>query len=196
MATSEAGIIAVNWVEDTSVVILASPLNLTAELVLKPLPCTVSVKLPLPAVTDDGKILPKNGNGLTPVPVTINVCTLEVPPPGPGLETVTLNVPELITSAAVMVAVTRLEETYAVDLALPLKFTVEPGIKLAPSTVNINAILPEAIDDGLMKLTLGNTFATVNVCALEVPPPGPRLITVTANVPAVSTSADGIEAVS
>ena|SRR3989344_6574712 len=120
------------------------------------------MKAPLPAGTEEGEILAIIGTGLL-VPVTLNTWALEVPPPGPGFVTVTLKEPELLISDAGMNAVSCVEEMKVVDLADPLKLTLDPELKLLPFTVNVNAPLPAVIDDGLIELTVGFTLYTVNV---------------------------------
>lgn len=57
------------------------------ELALKPLPIMVSVMEPLPATTDVGEMLEICGAGLGAT-ITVNVCGLDVPPPGVGFTTV------------------------------------------------------------------------------------------------------------
>ena len=62
-AISEAGIEAVNRVEETNVVVRSVPLQRTTELFTKPLPLTVSVNAAPPAVRDDGLKLEIVGTG-------------------------------------------------------------------------------------------------------------------------------------
>lgn len=95
-ATSLARIDAVTSVELTKVVVLGLLLNFTAELDTKPVPFTVSVSAPLPAVTPFGLSELIVGAGL----LTVKVCAPVVPPPGAGLVTVTLIGPAVATSAA------------------------------------------------------------------------------------------------
>jgi hypothetical protein len=61
---SAAVIAAVNWVEDTNVVVRLAPFHWTAELEMKPLPLTVSVKAAPPRVWDDGLRPEIAGTGL------------------------------------------------------------------------------------------------------------------------------------
>jgi len=193
MATSDAGITAVTWLGEIKVVVLIIPLNLTTEFELKLLPNKVIVKPPLPANVNEGEMVFKAGKGL--VPVTVSTWVLEVPPPGVGLWTVMLKVPGVLISEALMVAFNWPEDTKDVNLGEPLKFTVELELKLAPLTVNVNAPPPAATDDGEIDIVAGVKLPTVNDWALEVPPLGLELVTVTLNVPVVVRSEDGIDAV-
>src|SRR3989344_623623 len=128
---------------------------------------------------------------------TVNDWALEVPPPGVGLNTVTLNVPALARSVAGIVAVSLVAETYVVVLFDPAHLTIEVGMNLAPLTVNVKPAGPAIFDDGEIVWIIGTGFpVTVKVLALEVPPPGVGLNTVTLNVPALARSVAGIVAVS
>lgn len=175
--------VALTWFAETNVVVRAIPLKRTVEPETKLLPFTVSVKLPLPAVTEVGEMLVMEGTGLLLVPVTVNTAAVEVPPPGVGLVTVTLNVPEPVRSEAGITAVSWLAETYDVALALPLKLTTEPGMKLFPLMVSEMAELPAGIDAGEREVITGTTLPTVKVTAFEVPPPVVGLLTVMLKVP-------------
>ena len=73
---------------------------------------------------------------------TVNGEFPEVPPPGAGFVTVTLNVPAAAMSGAVIAAVTCVALTNVVVLDAPLKFTTEPETKPVPFTVKVNAAPP------------------------------------------------------
>jgi hypothetical protein len=79
--------------------------------------------------------------------------------------------------------------------AEPLKFTTDAETKLVPFTVSVNASSPTFFVDGEMLLVVGTKLFTVNVCALDVPPPGAGFVTVMLNVPALVKSVAGIDAV-
>ena len=124
---------------------------------------------------------------------------MEVPPPGVGLKTVTLAVPAAAMSAATIEAVSWVEEAYVVVRFVPFHLTTDPEMKLVPLTVNVNAEPPAVADEGLRLVVVGRGLSgtlIVKVWALEVPPPGVGLKTVTLAVPAVAMSAARIEAVS
>lgn len=158
-------------------------------------PFTVITKLPVPTTRETGEMLPNVGTGLLPVPVTVKVCEPEVPPPGPGFATVMLRLAGLARSDAKMVALNWLDEENVVERAEPLTFTTEEGIKLFPFTVNVNAPLPDVITDEEREVVTGTMLPTVNVWALEVPPPVPGLVTVTLKFPVEVKSEAGTEAV-
>src|SRR2546429_5724554 len=79
--------------------------------------------------------------------------------------------------------------------AEPLKFTAELETKL-PFTVSVKAASVTDLLVGEMLVVVGVTLFTVNVCALDVPPPGTGFVTVMLDVPAVVRSLAGMEAVS
>ena len=80
----------------------AEPLKLTTEVDTKLLPFTVRLTGEPPTFALVGEMLLAVGTGL----FTVNVrAGEEVPPPGAGLVTVTLNVPVVVRSVVGMVAV-------------------------------------------------------------------------------------------
>ncbi len=83
--------------------------------------------------------------------------------------------------------------------AAPLKFTTEAAMKPVPFTVSVNAVEPAVAVDGCRVVIAGvGLFAAVMVkfTALDVPPPGVGLVTVTGAEPAVAMSVARIAAVS
>jgi len=88
---------------------LARPFHRTIEPVMKLLPYTVRVKAGLPAVAEMGEMLEREGIGLLGA-LMVKVLAVEVPPPGVGLRTVTLAVPEVAISEARITAVSWVEE--------------------------------------------------------------------------------------
>ena len=81
--------------------------------------------------------------------VTSKKATLETPPPGAGLDTVTEAVPGAAISAALRAAVSCPLLTKFVVLALPFQFTTDPETKPAPFTVRVNAEPPGGTAVGL-----------------------------------------------
>jgi hypothetical protein len=71
-------------------------------------------------------------------------------------------------------------------------------MKLVPLTVSVNPVPPAVAEEGLKLVVVGTGLGAmiVKVWALEVPPPGVGLKTVTLAVPAEAMSAARIEAVS
>jgi len=74
--------------------------------------------------------------------------TLDVPPPGPGLTTVTDAVLALAMSEANTVAVSRESFTKRVVLALPFQCTTEVDTKPVPFTVSWKPAPPGALASG------------------------------------------------
>src|SRR3990172_531392 len=91
LVTSPAGICAVICVLLTNMVSRASPLKFTTELLLNPVPFTVSVKALPDAVTVVGEMVVKTGTGL----LIVKVLGDDGPPPGPGFTTVTCRDPAI-----------------------------------------------------------------------------------------------------
>jgi hypothetical protein len=139
-AISEAGIAALNRVEETKVVVRFAPFHSTTEPLMKPLPLTVSVKAAAPAVREDGLMLEITGTGGS---LIVKVRALEVPPPGVGLNTLTWAVPATAMSAAVIAAVNLVAETNVVARFAPFHWTTELELNPLPLTVKVNAALPE-----------------------------------------------------
>ena len=104
----------------------------------------------------------------------VNVCALDVPPPGVGFTTVTEAVPGDATSAAVTVAVSCVEETNVVASVVAFHFTVEVETKLVPVTVNVKSMLPAVTQFGLIEVVVGSPFLMV-ITSVAVPVP-PELV--------------------
>jgi len=137
-----------------------------------------------------------SGLVITGVAAIVNVCALDVPPPGVGFTTVIETVPGVAIRAAVTVAVSCVEETNAVVRDVPPQRTVEVETKFVPVTVKVNCEPPAVAQVGLIAVVVGAGLLIVNVTAFDVPPPGAGFTTVTAAVPAVATRAAGTMAVS
>jgi hypothetical protein len=118
----------------------------------------------------------------------VNVCALEVPPPGAGVRTVTLALPDVAMSLAEMAAVSVVAETTVVVRGLPFHWTTEVLMKFVPVTVRVKAGPPAAADVGLRAVVVGTGLLIVKVRAPDVPPPGVGLKTFTEAVPAVAMS--------
>jgi len=159
---------------------------------MKPLPLTVSVNAAPPAVRDVGLTLEITGTGGS---LIVKVWALEVPPPGAVLNTATVAIPAVAMSAAVIAAVSRVEETYVVVRLVPFHWTTELELKPLPMTVSVNAALPVYAVFGLRPVVVGTGLLVVKVWALEMPPPGAGVNTVTEAVPATAMSEAEIAAV-
>lgn len=100
LATSAAEIDAVNCMGLMNVVTRPTPFHFTCDAAVNPVPATVRVRSPEPAVADAGSKEAIAGTGL---PVTGTAVAVE-PPPGVGLTTVTVAVPAVAKSDARMAA--------------------------------------------------------------------------------------------
>ena len=79
------------------------------------------------------------------------------------MNTVTGKVPAAARSAAVIAAVSWVEETNVVVRLDPFQFTVEPLRKPVPLTVRVNAGAPTAAEAGLMLEVRGAGLLTVRL---------------------------------
>ena len=193
VAMSDAGTEAVSLLAELKVVVKAAPFHLTVAPLRKLLPFTVSLNAEPPAVALLGLIEEIVG-GLLAL-VMVKVKALEAPPPGAGLTTVTLAVPGAVTSEAGTLAVNCVLETKVVVRAVPFQLMVASLTKLVPVAVRVNWPLPAAIELGEMLVSVGAGLLMVKVKALEVPPPGAGLTTVTLAVPALAIRLAGTLAV-
>jgi len=172
-------------VPETKVAGRALPFHSTDEDGKKFVPVTVRVNDPPPAMAELGLSSVMAGRGTC----SVKVAALEAPPPGAGVETVTIAVPGVAMSAAVIAACKLVLETKVVVRALPFHWTVDEEIKLEPVTVNVNPAVPETTAFGFKEVTTGAGLPTLKVNALEVPPLGAGVETVTIAVLAVAMSA-------
>ena len=120
----------------------------------------------------------------------LKLAVFEVPPPGDGLKTVTAALPGLERSLVGIEAVIWVALTNTVARSAPFQRTTDAAMKPLPLTVRTNAEPPATADVGLMLLRVGAGFAAMmlKLAALEVPPPGEGLKTVTAALPALDMS--------
>jgi len=150
----------------------------------------VSVKAGPPAVAEDGLRLAIEGRGLR----IVNVSAFEAPPPGVGLKTVIGTFPVAVILLAGTVALNCVGEPKVVTRSAPFHLTLDPETKLAPFTVSVKEAPPAVAEEGLRELTVGTGFTIANVSALDRPPPGAKLKTVTLAVPALAMSVPDIVA--
>jgi branched-subunit amino acid transport protein AzlD len=192
-ATSAAVIVAVNCAALTKVVARLAPFHCTGDAATKPAPFTVSVKAADPAAIEEGDRLVTLACGLS----TSNDTAADVPPPGPGLTTVTAAKAAAARSLAPMAAVNCVALTNVVARFAPFHFSCEAATKPLPVTVNANAPPPAAAVAGKMDAIAGAGLAViVKLRDPDVPPPGAGLTTVTGAEPGTVRSLAGITAVS
>src|SRR2546430_3172566 len=127
---SEAEIAAWSWVALPNVVVRAAPFQRTTDEPMKLLPVTVSVNAapPATAVLGDREVSVGLGFGA----VIVNVCGLDVPPPGVGVNTVTEALPAVAMSAVVICAVSCVLLPNVVARWLPFHCTTDELMKLVP----------------------------------------------------------------
>ena len=105
------------------------------------------------------------------VALIVNVCTLDVPPPGLGFTTVIDAVPAVATREAGTVAVSCVEETKLVARGAPFHFTVEVETNFVPFTVKLKSALPAVVQVGLIEVVVGTgLLMVITSVAVPVPP--------------------------
>ena len=117
-------------------------------------PFSVKRKLRLPALTDDGFNDASKGAGLEVASIA-NSADPELPPPGVGLTTLTVAVPELAMSAAVICACNCVLEEKVATRELPFHWTVDEDKKFSPAIVKVNAAAPAFAEFGLSQTMAG-----------------------------------------
>jgi hypothetical protein len=127
--------------------------------VTKPVPVRVNVKAAPPAVAEVGAIDVSAGAE----PLIANMRVPDVPPPGAGFVTVTVAVPAVAISAAVITAVSFVALTKVVVLAAPLNFTTDVDTKPVPLTVRVKAAPPAVALAGEREVSVGAGLLMVKV---------------------------------
>ena len=155
---SEDKIAAVICVLLTNVVDLGAPLKFTVAPFTKPTPLTVNVNAAEPAATVEGESELIVGTAL----LIVKEAAFEAPP-GAGFITVTLAVPALAISAAVIAAVNCVTLMNVVVLAVPLNFTTDVETKEVPFTVRVKAAPPAVALVGESDVTAGAGLLMVKV---------------------------------
>jgi hypothetical protein len=135
-------------------------------------PVTDNVNPAPPALAEVGESPVTLGDGLP----TVKLSAVDVPPPGAGLTTVTLNEPAVFRSEVGSVACTCVPDTYVVFNAAPLHCTVEELIKPLPFTVSATAAPPRIADWGLIDVTAGTGLGLAPPWPELYPPPQPMAI--------------------
>ena len=107
----------------------------------------------------------------------VNVIPFETPPPGVGLNTVTVAVPAVTMSDANIAAVNLVALTYVVTRSDPFHLTTDPLTKLEPFAVSVNAFPPAVAFDGLRLVRFGTGF-TATIAKFAVTLLGADIVTV------------------
>lgn len=148
---SAARMAAVNCVPLTNVVVRSVPFQRTTDPPAKPEPFTVSVNAAPPTTAPGGLVLASTGTGL----LVVNVAPDETPPPGAGLNTVTVAVPPAAMSEARIAAVNCAPVTKVVERSAPFQRTMAPETKLDPFTVSVKPAPPAKPVVGAIELSTG-----------------------------------------
>jgi hypothetical protein len=172
LATSLAGTEAVNSVALTKVVVSAAVFHKTLAPEANPVPVTVKVNAPLPAVVVAGLSELMVGTGAAS---TVNVSVFEVTPPD---FTLTEAVPGLAISLAGTEAVNWVALTNAVLSGAVFHRTLAPDANPVPVTVRVNAPLPALVVAGFSNVMAGPA-TTVKFNEFDVTPPADLTLTET-----------------
>jgi hypothetical protein len=158
---SAAGTVATIWVlvTDEGVITGLDP-KLTVAPATKPVPVRVNVNAAPPAVAEVGAIEVSVG---AEAALMVKDRVVDVPPPGTGLVAVTVAVPAVAISAAVIAAVNCVVFTNVVVLAAPLNFTTDVDTKPVPFTVRVNAAPPAVAVIGEREVSVGTGLLMVKV---------------------------------
>src|SRR5439155_16785473 len=132
----------------------------TTDQLKKSVPYTVSVNAasPATAVLGDRELSVGLGFGA----VIVNVCGLEVPPPGAGVNTVTEAVPAVAMSAVVICAVSCVLLPNVVARWLPFHCTMDELMKFVPVSASVKAASPATTLLGDREVSVGLGFGAVD----------------------------------
>jgi hypothetical protein len=171
LTESAAGKVAARAALLKNVVASAAPFSSTVESGSRFEPLKVRIKSGPPAVTELGLMPANEGGGLT----TAKEAGDEVPPPGPGVLTVTVFVPGATMLAEASAALKAALLRKVVAREAPFQRTTEAGSKSEPVTLRAKAALPAAAELGLTPERDGAGLATVKEPEAVAPPPGEGL---------------------
>jgi hypothetical protein len=161
VAISAAGIVATICVLVTEEGVIAGlDPKFTVAPVTKPVPVIVIVNAVPPTVEEVGAIEASVGPETA---LIVNDRLPDVPPPGAGLVTITVAVPAVAISAAVIAAVNCVALTNVVVLATPLNFTTEVDTNPVPLTVRVKAAPPAVALVGEREVAVGAGLLMVKV---------------------------------
>ena len=161
VAMSVAGMVATIWVlvTDEGVIAGLDP-KFTVAPLAKPVPVMVSVNAAPLTVAEAGAIELSVGPETA---LIVNDRVPDVPPPGAGFVTVTVAVPAVAISAAVIAAVNCVARTKVVVLAAPLNFTTDVDTNPVPLAVRVKAVPPAVALVGEREVSVGAGLLMVKV---------------------------------
>ena len=152
---SEEGRVAFRLVLLTKVVGRAFPFQRTTEVETRFCPVTLIVADGPPTVRLAGDAWLSTGLS---EPTTVNVEKFEVPPPGEGVITFTLEGPGCARSLAEMVAINSVALTNVVGSTAPFQYTAELEMKLLPLTSSMRVGPLMSAEEGESKVIAGTGF--------------------------------------
>ena len=161
VAMSAAGTVATIWVllTDEGMITGLVP-KFTVAPATKPVPVRVNVKAAPPTVAEVGAREVSVGPEAA---LMVNDRFPDVPPPGVGFVTLTVAVPAVAISAAVIAAVNCVALTSVVVLAAPLNFTTDVDTNPVPLTVRVKAAPPAVALVGESEVAVGAGLLMVKV---------------------------------
>ena len=142
VAISAASTEIVTCVLLTSVYCRSPPFSLTMELLTKPLPLMVKMKVGPPAITMAGFKLVNAGTGFP----TVKLSSAEVPPPGVGVKTEIFKILVTDRSPTGIVRLNCVAELKVAARSCPFIRTIEFGLNLLPVKVTGVAGLPTSAE--------------------------------------------------
>ena len=158
---SAAGIVATIWVPVTDEGVITGLVpKFTVAPATKPVPARVNVKAAPPTVAEVGATEVRVG---AEAALIENDTAADVPPPGAGFVMVTVAVPAVAISAAVIAAVNCVALTNVVVLAAPLNFTTDVGTKEVPFRLRVKAAPPAVALAGEREVAVGAGLLMVKV---------------------------------
>jgi hypothetical protein len=161
VAESAAGIVATIWVPVTDEGVIAGLVpKFTVAPATKPVPVRVKVKAVPPTVAKVGAREVSVG---AEAALIVNDRMPDVPPPGAGFVTVTVAVPAVAISAAVIAADSCVAFTKVVVLTVPLNLTTDVETKAVPFTVRMKAAPPAVALVGEREVAVGAGLLMVKV---------------------------------
>lgn len=148
------------------------------------MPVTVIV---VGVVAPVSNVLGLNVTGPSNPLLTTMEAAAELPPPGDGFTATRDKLPAVAKSAVVNATLTSVEELYVVTRAVP-PTDHRSAVNPEPNTFTDRPADPVATAEGERDMIAGTGLSTSSITALEVPPPGIGLTTVTGYFPSAAKS--------
>ena len=98
----------------------------------------------------------------------VNCAPDDVPPPGEGVVTLTVPVPDKDNWLVGITAVSVVDEAKVVVSVCPLKFTIDALLKSVPVSVIVVSDEPEGAEDGKMFASVGNAYFNDTVAEADL----------------------------